>query len=215
MASSMSAGSSDEHEQEHRDRGCCRQNASSAAGRRGWSRRSTMTKSAAADVCWDRARGRAPSRRTTREPPPAKQLFDLPVARPDQRDALIHYAPISRVLLDRGSRLRRTGPAARPRGRRPFQLRPDAGALKEPLRRDRQRRHLVGVERPHELRRDEHHQLGLFLSVGLALEQVADDRDAAQDRDLRCRLPATCCAAGRRSQTTGRHAARHRFLRAA
>ena len=47
------------------------------------------------------------------------------------------------------------------------------------------RRHLVRLQRAYQLRCDEHHQLGLLLLIGLALEQVADDRDAAQEWDRR------------------------------
>src|SRR3546814_4993136 len=35
-----------------------------------------------------------------------------------------------------------------------------------------------------DLRRDEHQQLGLFLGARLALEQVAQERDVAEERDL-------------------------------
>ena len=49
----------------------------------------------------------------------------------------------------------------------------------------RQRRHFVGIQRPHEPRRDEHHQLGLLRAVGLALEQVPDDRQLAEKRNRR------------------------------
>ena len=42
----------------------------------------------------------------------------------------------------------------------------------EVFRRGRQRRHLVRIERPHQPRRDQHHQLGLLGALGLALEQV-------------------------------------------
>src|SRR5262245_31369310 len=47
----------------------------------------------------------------------------------------------------------------------------------------RQRRDLVGIERPDETRRDEDHQLGLFRTARPALEQISDDRQAAQNRD--------------------------------
>ena len=50
----------------------------------------------------------------------------------------------------------------------------------------RQRRDFVRVERSHQARRDEDHQLGLFRPGALALEQVADDRQPAQNRN---RLP--------------------------
>ena len=56
----------------------------------------------------------------------------------------------------------------------------------ERTRTHRQRRHFVGVEGPHQARRDQHHQLGLLGAHRAALEQVADDRQAAQDRN---RLP--------------------------
>ena len=105
--------------------------------------------------------------------------------------------------------LRRDYPAAEPAG---ASATPgvffSTSSLMNALRRGRQRRHLVGLERPHKLRRDEHHQLGLLLALGLALEQVPDDRNATQDGHLRRRPPARCCAAARRWRTTGRRAVR-------
>ena len=58
---------------------------------------------------------------------------------------------------------------------RPFQLLTHIAArlrrrLDELIVRCRQRRHLVGLERPDQARRDEHHQLGLLGALGLALE---------------------------------------------
>src|SRR3546814_6912739 len=35
-----------------------------------------------------------------------------------------------------------------------------------------------------DLRRDEHQQLGLFIGAALALEQVAQERDVAEERDI-------------------------------
>ena len=60
-----------------------------------------------------------------------------------------------------------------------------SGRRQEPAGQRRQRRHLVGLERAHQTRRNQHHQLGAFRSVGLALEQVADDRELAEERDGR------------------------------
>ena len=48
-----------------------------------------------------------------------------------------------------------------------------------------QRRHFVRIERPDEPRRDQHHQLGLLGAIGLALEQRADDRQLAENRNRR------------------------------
>ena len=59
------------------------------------------------------------------------------------------------------------------------------GAGRKRLRPRRQRRHFVGIERPHQARRDQHHQLGPLGALRLALEQDADDRQLAQDRDGR------------------------------
>src|ERR1700681_3245331 len=42
--------------------------------------------------------------------------------------------------------------------------------------------HFVGVQRSNQSRRDQHHQLGSLRSLGLALEQRADDRKTAQNR---------------------------------
>jgi hypothetical protein len=47
----------------------------------------------------------------------------------------------------------------------------------------RQRRDFVRVQRTNQARRDQLQQLGLFLALRLALEQVADDRDADQPRN--------------------------------
>ena len=49
----------------------------------------------------------------------------------------------------------------------------------------RQRRHLIGIERPHQPRRDEDEQLGPLGAFGLALEQIADDGNGAQERHCR------------------------------
>ena len=86
--------------------------------------------------------------------------------------------------------------------------------LQERLGVGRQRRHFVGIERAHQARRDQHHQLGLLGALRLALEQVADDRQLAQERNRRRRRSARCCPAGRQSRTTARRAARRRFRRA-
>ena len=59
-----------------------------------------------------------------------------------------------------------------------------SGGGQESARPRRQRRHFVRIERLHEPRRDQHHQLGALGAVRLALEQVADDRQLAQDGDL-------------------------------
>ena len=54
----------------------------------------------------------------------------------------------------------------------------------ERLRRARQRRGHAGGSPRENLRRDHHHELGLILVRGLALEQQAEDRDVADARDL-------------------------------
>ena len=43
-----------------------------------------------------------------------------------------------------------------------------------------QRGHFIRVERTHQARSDKHHQLGAVLCCALSLEQVADNRQAAQ-----------------------------------
>ena len=43
---------------------------------------------------------------------------------------------------------------------------------------------LALVERAHEARRHEHHQLRALKPLGLALEQVTDDRDLSEERDI-------------------------------
>src|SRR5688572_14144432 len=48
----------------------------------------------------------------------------------------------------------------------------------------RQRRHLVRVERTDQLRRDQHHQFGLFSALRIGAEQAADDRQFRQTRYL-------------------------------
>ena len=75
--------------------GCCRQKASSAAGRRGWSRRSTITNCIAGVRLQRLRREVAFHPLDDGEPARAKQLLDLPIARPDQRDTLIQGCPTS------------------------------------------------------------------------------------------------------------------------
>ena len=82
------------------------------------------------------------------------------------------------------------------------------GRRQEAPRQRRQRRNFIRIERAHQARRDQHHQLGALGAVGLALEQVADDRASCSGTECRPRRPASGCRAGRRWRTTGRRAAR-------
>src|SRR6185295_18348709 len=50
-----------------------------------------------------------------------------------------------------------------------------------------QTRQLVGVNRLHQIRGDDEHQLGLLLLEGRRFEQVAEDRHVANQRNLRQR----------------------------
>ena len=72
-------------------------------------------------------------------------------------------------------------PPSRPRAASPPP--PPCRFLEERLGVGRQRRHFVGIERPHQPRRDQHHQLGLLGALGLALEQWPDDRQLAENRN--------------------------------
>src|SRR5262245_39428699 len=56
------------------------------------------------------------------------------------------------------------------------------------LRNGRQWRHFVGIERLDEMRRHENEQLGALAIGRPALEQIADDRNRAQDRDALVRV---------------------------
>src|SRR5438876_5989623 len=49
----------------------------------------------------------------------------------------------------------------------------------------RERRNFVRVQRPYQARRDDDQQLGAFLAVGLALEQIADYWQLTQNRQRR------------------------------
>ena len=55
----------------------------------------------------------------------------------------------------------------------------------ERARTHRQGRDLIRLERAHQARRDQHHQLGALGAIGPALEKVADDRDPAQKGNRR------------------------------
>ena len=66
-----------------------------------------------------------------------------------------------------------------------FELLTDIPLLDEGADAGRQRRHLIGVQRPHQPRRDQHHQLRLLGPIRLALEQRADDRQLAENRNRR------------------------------
>src|SRR5687767_2351016 len=69
-----------------------------------------------------------------------------------------------------------------------LQVRPDVVRIRqERARQRRHRRNFVWIERAHEPRGDQNEQLGPFLPLGLALEQIADDRNLAEQRH-RCHV---------------------------
>src|SRR5688572_5072087 len=61
----------------------------------------------------------------------------------------------------------------------------DAALGHESLEFRRQRWHFVRVQRPHEARSDQHHELGLCGPFRLGLEQIPDHGDLAEERDRR------------------------------
>src|SRR5262245_33790676 len=54
----------------------------------------------------------------------------------------------------------------------------------EPLLQGRKRRDFIRIERPHELRRDQHQKLRLLRALGLGAEEVSDDRQPRQSRNF-------------------------------
>ena len=118
---------------------------------------------------------------------------------------------LERRIHEPGTYLRGSSPTPPPPGFLTGAPRP----LHERVRARRQRRHFVGIKRTDQPRRDQHHQFRLFGAALIALEQVPDDRQLAQDRESRHRRSASRCRAGRRSQMSVRREARRRFLRAA
>src|SRR4029453_13747316 len=58
-------------------------------------------------------------------------------------------------------------------------------AVKKPSGERRKRWHFIGIERTNEPRRNHDHQFRPFLSLSLALEQMADDGELAENRNER------------------------------
>src|SRR5215813_13039382 len=54
----------------------------------------------------------------------------------------------------------------------------------KPLLQCRKRRDFIGIERAHELRRDQHQKLRLLRTLALGLKEVADDWQARQSRNF-------------------------------
>ena len=148
----------------------------------------------------------------TPQPGGAQPRFELLVVAADDANCAGHD---SALLLRRRARRRGAGPSTTPPPPSSSEPISPLGLRNRPGI-GRQRRHFVGIERAHQARRDEHHQLGpLPCRSALLLNRCPMIGRLPSSGTCRVVVLRDVVAAARRWRTTGRRAARLRFPRGA